>query len=101
MRTLFALLVVTLLVTDAAWADSPILTANDVGALKLPDVFIVSADYHNGSRSNDGARVAHLDVHGIIGGSMRFEPGYSTGSTAVNGPLPHSVESAAGSNDVG
>lgn len=100
MRTLFALLVVMLLVTDTAWADSPILTATEVGALKLPDVFIVSADYHDGSRSNEGARVAHLDVHGIIGGSIRFElllPDQWNGRFAMGGGggLVGSIQNAA------
>ena len=72
MRTSIGLIIVALFVPESAWADfPPILTASGVKALKLPDVRVEAAVHHEGLKSNDGARVAHLDVHGVIGGSIR------------------------------
>jgi hypothetical protein len=72
-RKSFGLIVVALFVTVSTWADSsPILTALEVEALKLPDVRIEAAVHHSGSESNGGLKVAHLDVKGVIGGSIRF-----------------------------
>ncbi|NQV34873.1 MAG: tannase/feruloyl esterase family alpha/beta hydrolase [Phycisphaeraceae bacterium] len=74
MRASFGLIVIVLFVTASTWADSsPILTASEVLALKLPDVRIEAAVHHDGSESSGGVRVAHLDVKGVIGGSIRFE----------------------------
>ena len=58
----FALLVVTLLVTDTAWADSPILTANDRSAqegnpaMTRPLVrFPLRVEYDGSGDKNDAA----------------------------------------------
>ena len=101
MRTSIGLFIVTLSVTGTAWADfPPVLTASGVKALKLPDVRIETAEHHDGSKSNEGARTAHLDVHGVIGGSIRFElllPDQWNGRFAMGGGggLVGSIQNAA------
>ena len=69
-RTL-ALLVVSALSTWAA--SSPVLSPEDVSALRLPDVRIESVEHKDGARPGGDARRAHLVVNGVIGGSIRFE----------------------------
>ena len=101
MRISFGLVVVGLFVTASTWADSsPILTASEVAALKLPDVRIEAAVHHEGSESSRGIRVAHLNVKGTIGGSIRFElllPDEWNGRFAMGGGggLVGSIQNAA------
>ncbi|MHC4464688.1 MAG: tannase/feruloyl esterase family alpha/beta hydrolase [Planctomycetota bacterium] len=101
MRTSFGPIFVALFMTASAWADSfPILTASEVAALKLPDVSIEAAVHHDGSESSGGVRVAHLDVKGVIGGSIRFElllPDEWNGRFAMGGGggLVGSIQNAA------
>ncbi len=56
-----------------ASAGTPAISAADVSALVLPDLKVLSAVHHDGKTSNNGARVAHLDVDGVIAGSIHFD----------------------------
>lgn len=68
------LLTILVVSTVSAWtASAAVLTPEEVSALQLPDVRIESAQYENGSPPNRNARVPHLVVNGVIGGSIRFE----------------------------
>ena len=74
MRKSLGPIVAVLLVAASTYADaSPVLTASQVTALKLPDVRIETAVHHDGSEARGGVSVAHVDVKGVIGGSIRFE----------------------------
>lgn len=101
MKTTFGFIIFALLFSRSAWADfPPVLTASDLMALRLPDVRIEAAVHQEGSRSNAGARVAHLDVEGVIGGSIRFElllPDNWNGRFAMGGGggLVGSIQNAA------
>ncbi len=101
MKTSYAFVIVALSVPANVWADPPpILTATELSALKLPDVRIEAAVHHDGAKTNDGARTAHLDVHGVIGGSIRFElllPDQWNGRFAMGGGggLVGSIQNAA------
>ena len=101
MRTLFGIIIVVWCVAASAWADSsPILLASEVAALKLPDVRIEAAMHQDGSESGRGGSVAHLNVKGVIGGSIRFElllPDEWNGRFAMGGGggLVGSIQNAA------
>ena len=96
-----ALLALNCLTSTPSRADFPaILTASGVKALNLPDVRIETADHHDGSKPNDGIRVAYMDVQGVIAGSIRFQlllPDEWNGRFAMGGGggLVGSVQNAA------
>ena len=74
MKKLISPTLFLLYVTSSAFAAaSPVLSASDIQNLALPDLRIEAVQYHDGSAPNGGAHVAHLDVEGVIGGSIRFE----------------------------
>jgi len=57
----------------AVAGQSPELSKADVSGLLLPDVKIKSVKHFEASKSNGGTSVGHLDVEGVIAGSMNFE----------------------------
>ncbi len=71
MKQLLSLLFIALGATAGA-NSSPMLAAPDIAALQLPDVRITSAQHYEASDTRK-AKVAHLKVDGVIGGSIRFE----------------------------
>ncbi|MCF7974148.1 MAG: tannase/feruloyl esterase family alpha/beta hydrolase [Phycisphaerae bacterium] len=101
MRTGFESICVVWFMTVSVWAgSSPILTASQVEALTLPDVRIETAVHHDGSESSGGIKVSHLDMKGVIGGSIRFElllPDDWNGRFAMGGGggLVGSIQNAA------
>lgn len=74
MKKISLLIALFLSVEGAVWASSsPKMTDAEVKAILLPDVRIKSVTHFDADTSNGGTKAAHLDVEGVIAGSINFE----------------------------